>query len=62
MTILEKLEEKGIVGFEICPSTGELFIIECCDYYYKTSLTKTEVAQLIKELKSLHKQMKTQKP
>jgi len=61
MTILEKLEESSIVGFEIAPN-GRLIIQECCDYYYKTWLTKTEVAQLIEELKALHKQMKTQKP
>ena len=59
MSILKKLEEKRIVFFEISPS-GELFIGECCDYYYKTSLTKTEVSQLINELKSLNKQIKTQ--
>ena len=61
MTILKKLEEKRIVFFEISPS-GELFIGECCDYYYKTSLTKTEVSQLINELESLNKQIKTQTP
>lgn len=61
MSILKKLEVKRIVSFEISPS-GEFFIGECCDYYYKTSLTKTEVAQLIEELKSLHKQIKIQTP
>jgi hypothetical protein len=50
MTILKKLEETRIVFFEISPS-GELFIGEC---------TKTEVSQLINELKSLNKQIKTQ--
>ena len=62
MTILEKLEEKRIVGFEIATSGTSLLVQESCDYYYKTWLTKAEVGQLIKELKSLHKQMKNQKP
>lgn len=62
MTILEKLEEKSIVGFEISPNGRRLILQECCDHYYSTWLTKAEVGQLIEELKSLHEQMKNKKP
>ncbi len=48
MDILEKLQDEGVVEFEIVD--GKLRITECCDQYYYLDLTQTETQELIYKL------------
>lgn len=49
--ILEQLEKNGIFG--ISKESDGYLIMECCDYYYKRTLTKEEMLKLIVELQEL---------
>ena len=54
MSILNKLGEANV--FNICKGDdSDTFAIwESCDYYFKTTITKQELQQLIEELQALH--------
>lgn len=62
MSILEELQEydgdRGrIISFELTADRRGIELEECCDNYFRTTLTKAEFGQMIEELKALHAQM-----
>lgn len=50
---LKELEESSIVSFEYEPITNKVEIIECCDYYHRTTFIKSEMIELIAELQNI---------
>jgi hypothetical protein len=54
-TIKSKLE--NIVSFELVNSGSAVRITESCDYYYQVELSKSELGELILELRSLYAEM-----
>jgi len=57
MKILDKLDKKNIVAFELNHTKDKIDVYEKCDLIYSTTLSKDELKELIKELKELHKEM-----
>ena len=57
LTQLQNLSRKSIVRFEITPDKQHIDIIEQCDAYFSTLLTKTQFGELIQELTNLHNSM-----
>ena len=52
MSILDKLEKDRV--FSVSPlKDGGVYIVECCDYYYSSELTKEELLQLAEEIKAM---------
>ena len=56
--ILDRLKEERVLDVYRPDGTNLLHFIEACDEYYKVSLTKDEVYQLIDELKYLADNLK----
>lgn len=52
-SILNKLSTEYVFNIDKTNS-DEFTIWESCDYFYKTSITKAELQQLIQELQALH--------
>ncbi len=52
-TILEKLAAANVFNIDKTNS-NEFSIWESCDYFFKTTITKAELQQLIHELQALH--------
>ena len=57
MSILEDLENKYIVSFDLMDDNKSVEVMEMCDLWYKESLDKKEFKQLIDELTALYGQM-----
>ena len=56
MSILGKLEDEGCVDLKLLSDKKHLSF-ETADLWYAVALKKSEVGQLIDELKELHEQM-----
>lgn len=58
MSILEYLESRYVVSFELSTDATKVRVIDGCDRYYSEDLDKQQIASLIVELQTLHDRMK----
>lgn len=57
MKILDFLEEKEVVRFELNEDKTLTNVLECCDYCFGVDLSKQQLKQLISELEEIHEKM-----
>lgn len=55
MVLIDKLQY--VVHFELNKEQDMCRVIEACDYYFSSELTKEEMAQLIDELTDIYNKM-----
>ena len=58
MTILQKISDEDVFQIKLSDDKKSINIIECADYWKKIDLSKSELLQLIDELKVISEQMK----
>ena len=57
MSILKKLYDERVFESTVSEDGKYVTIEECCDYYYRVDLSKSELLQLIEELKVIAGEM-----
>jgi hypothetical protein len=57
MSTLKKLEAERIVSFELSKNKDLVEVIECCDFWNNTQLTRSELSVLIDELTEMRDEM-----